>query len=487
MRSLFFIMLSLILVAGCVTDAGSKKEPNFNESSITPSQSNTTVPFLNNPNQTQTNLTNETPSTSPLNITTNGTSTIVVPPPNVTAPFPPADNVTNLTLTKHSTDKLSFWANGTQLRGANVYQRRVYVELDGTEFMGSGVIGPPLTQSDFDNLAKAGANLVVLSHPGIFDETPPYAFSKSVQDNLDKLIDMAEKADLFVVIAYRTGPGRSEFSILRDGAGVWFDESYLNDDIWKVNKAQDAYAAMWKSTAEHYRNRSVVIGYDLMVEPNSNAVLDIYDPTDFYPTYEDTTYDWNSLHPRITKAIRQTDNSTPILIGGLDYSSVSWLPYLKPNEDNRTVYTVHQYEPQDGYTHQNADELDNGYPGSFDISGDGTIEDFNKAWIDDFLGPVDTFKTRYGVPVAVTEYGVQRWEPGADLFIDDETTLFEKRGMNYVIWDWSTSYKPVTDSDNAFNFRFGSDPAQSKDTNSKLYDVIKKYWKKNTLRPSNSN
>lgn len=385
-------------------------------------------------------------------------------------------------------DKFLLWNNGTQLRGANIYQRRIYVELDGTEYMGRGPLGPPLTQADFDNLAKAGANLVVLSHSGLFDEKPPYSLNQSVQDNLDRLIDIAQKADLFVVIVARTGPGRSEFALLREDAGTWFDKSYINDEIWKDKAAQDAYVAMWRHTAERYRRNPVVIGFELMAEPNSEELLNIDSPGQFYPAYENSTYDWNVLSARISATIREVDKETPLLIGGLHYSGVRWQPYVKPTGDDRTVYTVHQYEPQDPYTHQKVNrkgELVNSYPGMFDTNEDGAIREFNKTWIDDLLGSIDSFRGKYQVPVAVTEYGVERWEPGGDRFLDDELDLFEKHGLGHAIWEWSTSYKPLTDDNNAFNYRFGPEPKTTEDTDSKLFNVIKKYWKKNTVRPSN--
>jgi len=75
-------------------------------------------------------------------------------------------------------DKWSLWTEGTQLRGANIWQRRVYPELDGTEFLGSGPVGPPYVQSDFDNLAALGANYVNISHPGLFTEDPPYVLDQ---------------------------------------------------------------------------------------------------------------------------------------------------------------------------------------------------------------------------------------------------------------------------------------------------------------------
>ena len=65
-------------------------------------------------------------------------------------------------------DKWSLWVNGPHLRGANIYQRRVYPNLDGPEFSGSGPLGPPHTPEDFDELAALGVNYVNISHVADF-------------------------------------------------------------------------------------------------------------------------------------------------------------------------------------------------------------------------------------------------------------------------------------------------------------------------------
>ncbi|RKY65174.1 MAG: hypothetical protein DRP99_00665 [Candidatus Latescibacterota bacterium] len=379
-------------------------------------------------------------------------------------------------------DKWTLWADGTRLRGANIYQRRVYPELDGPEFMGPGPVGPPYTQEDFYRLAALGANYVNISHPGLFTETPPYVPDLEVQEHLDSLLAMIAEADMFAVISFRTGPGRAEFSVCCLGDD-WFDESYLNDEVWKDSAAQDAWVDMWRYTAQRYRDNPIVVGYDLMVEPNSNEVwLDVWDPEEFYEKYGGTLYDWNQLYPRITAAIREVDPDTPILVGCMAYSAVEWLPYLKPTEDGRTVYVVHQYAPY-VYTHQEP-PLIRSYPGVFDTDWDGVDDRFDRAWLEDLLSTVDNFIATYGVPVAVNEFGVMRWEPGAAKFMDDQMDLFEQRGMNYALWVWAPSWKPMAEED-AFNFRHGPDPDCHTDVaTSELMDVILKYWKRNMVRPS---
>jgi len=417
-------------------------------------------------------------ATRPSTVTAAATSTPVPQPPT----------------TASGIDKWALWADGTQLRGANIYQRRVYPELDGPEFMGPGPIGPPYTQADFDRLAALGANYVNVSHPGLFSETAPYTLSQDIQNNLDNLLNMIAQADMFAVISFRTGPGRSEFTFLLEDVGDWFDESYLNDQVWKEQAAQDAWVDMWRYTAQRYRGNPIVVGYDLMVEPNSNEVgsdalndpLDVWGPEEFYAQYGGTLYDWNQLYPRITTAIREVDSDTPILIGGMGYSGVEWLPYLQPTGDSRTVYMVHQYAPHH-YTHQEPGflgRLEFTYPGVFDIDWDGEDDQFDRDWLDDLLSAVDDFAAEHGVPVAVNEFGVVRWVPGAAEFMDDQMDLFEQRGMNYALWMWETSWEPYAEEVDAFNFRHGPDPHTHTDVaGSDLMDVIVGYWGRNTMRP----
>lgn len=385
-------------------------------------------------------------------------------------------------------DKWALWTSGTQLRGANIYQRHVYPELDGTEFMGPGPIGPPYAQKDFDRLAALGANYVNISHPGLFTEKPPYTLDEDVQENLDRLLEMIARADMFAVISFRTGPGRAEFSVCcLEDAGDWYTEAYLNDTIWQDKSAQDAWAEMWRYTAQRYKDNPIVVGYDLMVEPNANEVwLDLWDPDEFRDEYNGTLYDWNQLYPRITTAIREVDRATPLLIGGMGYSGLEWLPILEPTGDPRTVYTVHQYAPH-VYTHQWWEDVAFEYPGTFDTDWDGEDDRFDQAWLEDLLSAADEFVATHGVPVAVNEFGVARWAPGAARFMDDQIGLFEQRGWNYALWAWEPEWEPWAEEVTSFNFRFGPDPNNHTEISNDLMDVIVMYWGHNTVRPSSLN
>lgn len=404
------------------------------------------------------------------------------PPTETPAPTEPPE----------SPDKMLLWdmETGPHLRGANIWQRRVYLELDGPTFMGQDYVGPPSTQEDFNRLAALGANYVNISHPGLFTETPPYVLDEGIQEHLDNLLDMIAKADMFAVISFRTGPGRSEFTFVSEDLGDWFDESYLNDTVWQDREAQDAWVAMWEYTAERYKNNPIVAGYDLMVEPNSNETgshylydyLDMWDPEEFYDEYGGTLYDWNQLYPKIITAIRKVDKETPILVGGNGYSGITWLPYLKMVSDKRVVYMFHQYAPSQ-YTYQFPSSVRCEYPGRCDVDWDGEKEQLDEGWLEDLLSAVDPFTSRYKVPVAVNEFGAVRWVPGAAEFMDDQMALFEEKGMNHALWEWQV-WEPFSEKVNAFNFLFGPDPDNIGEVDNDLLRVIKKYWAYNSVRPS---
>ncbi|GAB4503525.1 MAG: hypothetical protein Fur0043_05170 [Anaerolineales bacterium] len=414
-----------------------------------------------------------------------GASDSPLPAPVITAAVSP-EALSPPPLEPVEGDKWALWSNGTQLRGANIWQRIVIPDLDGPEFLGDGYIGPPYTQADFDELAAAGANYVNLSVPGLFTERLPYVLDEQTQANLDHLIDMAAQADLFVVITFRTGPGRSDFTFYRDGAGDWFDESLLIEWVWTDAEAQDAWAEMWRYTAERYRDNPVVVGYDLMCEPNSNDVaLEIWEPDDFYPKYAGSLYDWNQFYPRLVTAIRQVDEETPILVSGMGWGAVRWLPYLRVLEDPRIVYTAHQYEPQEQYTHQEPPPARNTYPGSFDLDWDGQPDAFDRAWLQGYLSTLSDFQREHGVPVAVNEFGVLRWVPGAADFMHDEMDIFETLGLNYAFWVWDPAWQPWASSVNGWNYRYGPDPANTSPVDNDLLAVIRDFWARNTARPSN--
>ncbi|HUT21220.1 MAG TPA: endo alpha-1,4 polygalactosaminidase, partial [Anaerolineae bacterium] len=152
------------------------------------------------------------------------------------------------------------------------------------------------------------------------------------------------------------------------------------------------------------------------------------------------------------------------------------------------MYVVHQYAPV-SFTHQEPGALGRlklSYPGTFDADWDGEDDTVNRAWLAELLSTVTDYASTHQVLVAVNEFGVMRWEPGAAQFMDDQMGLFEELGCNYALWAWDPSWSPWVEEANAFNTRCGPSPRGcDEDAPGELLEVIQRYWARNQVRPSN--
>lgn len=351
--------------------------------------------------------------------------------------------------------KIDLWTDGACLRGAGIYQRRVYPEIDG-DAMGPGPVGPPYAPEDFAALRALGANVVDVSHPGIFTEIAPFVLDDAVLGSLEETVDAAAAAGLFVVVSFRTGPGRNEFTFLDEEDPSWVGESLDDNSVWQSEAAQEAWAGMWRAAAGVFRDHRAVVAYDLMVEPNANDVVGAYEPDDFYPAFSGTSYDWNGLAARLVEAIRDEDAETPILLGALGWSDPAWLDRLAPVDDPRTVYAVHPYAPG-VYTSQ-APDAGLLYPGRFDADGDGVEEDVDLDWVLAALEPIEAYRLATGATVVANELGAVRWAPGAAAFVSDEIDALEQLGAGWALWMWYPSFAPW-DAHDDFSVENGPDPA----------------------------
>jgi len=330
--------------------------------------------------------------------------------------------------------KADLWDNrtGPHLRGAVIAQRRVLPAIDGTQFLGPGPVGAPVSDLALDRLAASGANLTILSHPGIFTETPPYRLDRDVLASLDDLVSRCEARGLFVVIGYRTGPGRSEFTFHRDSAGDWFPASLINETVWFDPVCHDGWLAMWRETARRFRARANVAGYLLMVEPNANQAGpqgEIWDADRLAAAVRQTSADWPWLAARLRQAIREVDQDTPLLVSPDGYASQAFEQSLNLPDDRRAVLCLHDYAPRE-YTHQSADS-----PVAY-TAGSGLI------------APPDYPRWMVG------ELGAVRFAPDLDRFLTERIGGLERAGAGWAWFRWDSGWRVYEDQENRFNLDY---------------------------------
>ncbi len=302
------------------------------------------------------------------------------------------------------TAKFDLWSGSTTLRGANmVYRERIPV-FDGgpgSEFV------PQYEAGILQALRAAGANVVVLSMPGPYGVEPPYGRATHPVRLLDELIDMAEDAGLFVVLSFRTAPGRNETDI-NDFLPVPVARSLYRPN----DAAQAAFVQMWQFVATRCVERPSVVGYDLLVEPHS--LTDGSEDEDLFRA------NWRQLCQQTIAAIRAVDEDTPILVEPASWASPAALAQWQMPNGSKLVASVHQYEPF-AYTQGQL--------------AAGAAFDF--ALTEQAYGQVDGFKLAFpGVPVAVTEFGVKHTAAQAADFLARQLDLIEARSCNHMIWAW---------------------------------------------------
>jgi len=323
------------------------------------------------------------------------------------------------------------------LRGANIWLKKIDKEWDGDAF-GKEVVGPPYTLENLKSLASLGANWVNVSGPGIFTETPPYQLDTAILDYWKNLLDRIQAAGLKAVVSFRTGPGRNEASFDAQ------EKKRSLSTIWNDEKAQDAWISMWKKAAEAFKNHPAVIGFELMVEPNGNAET------------------WNRLFPKLISTIREKDSMTPILVSPIDYANPESLEKLLEVPDKNIVYSIHSYTPYP-YTH---DEMKKAA--------------YNSQTIKDHLKIAKVVSDKRKIPVALTEYGVKRYQPGGSAYLKDMLTIAESFQWPHAVWLWESSHPGIQYDE--FNFRRGPEKKNKKDLlKNPLIQSLKKQWDKNKI------
>ena len=118
---------------------------------------------------------------------------------------------------------------------------------------------------------------------------------------------------------------------------------------------------------------------------------------------------WNTLAKRITTAIREVDQQTPIIVDSAGYGYPQRFADLEPTGDAWTVYAVHMYSPRH-FTHQKP-EAPVTYPGVVAKHVEPE-ENWDRKTIEKTLAPVREFERKYHVPIFAGEFGCSRWARG---------------------------------------------------------------------------
>ncbi|GGH11153.1 glycoside hydrolase family 5 protein [Mucilaginibacter phyllosphaerae] len=194
---------------------------------------------------------------------------------------------------------------------------------------------------------------------------------------LDRVIGWCKKANLYVILDMHCAPGGQTGDNIDDGSGYPF--------LFTSAASRKLTADIWRKIAAHYKNETIIMGYDLLNEPIAHYFkVDEINPH-LEPTYK-----------QITAAVRSVDKNHLVFIGGAQWDS-NFKVFGKPF-DSKSVYTFHKY-----------------------------WTDVKQDVIQEYLD----YRDKYNVPIYVGETGENE-----DAWVKDFRILCEKNRIGWHYWPY---------------------------------------------------
>lgn len=194
---------------------------------------------------------------------------------------------------------------------------------------------------------------------------------------MDRVIGWCKKEGIYVILDMHAAPGGQTGDNIDDGNGYPF--------LFKSEFSQTYCADVWRRIADHYKNETTVMGYDLLNEP----IATYFDANDLNPSLE-------PLYKFITSAIRTVDKNHIVILGGAQWDS-NFKPFGAPF-DSKLVYQFHKYWTPP-----------------------------TKAVIQDYLD----FRDKYNVPIYCGETGENR-----DGWVDTFKNVLEQNRIGWHFWPY---------------------------------------------------
>ncbi len=194
---------------------------------------------------------------------------------------------------------------------------------------------------------------------------------------LDRVIGWCKKEGIYVILDMHAAPAGQTGDNIDDGSGYPF--------LFKSETSQKLCADIWKRIADHYKNETIILGYDLLNEP----IATYFDANDLNPSLEPT-------YKLITAAIRTVDKNHIVILGGAQWDS-NFKPFGAPF-DSKLVYQFHKYWTPP-----------------------------TKAVIQDYLD----FRDKYNVPIYCGETGENR-----DGWVDTFKNVLEQNHVGWHFWPY---------------------------------------------------
>jgi endoglucanase len=284
------------------------------------------------------------------------------------------------------------------------------------------------TKQDLINIKSLGCDVIRLpiNLHSMTNGEPDYTIEPLFFYFLDQVIDWTEELELHLIL----------------------DNHSFDPAIDTEPNIVDILIPVWTQMAEHYKERSNLVYYEVLNEPHG-----ISDQI------------WNNIQQQVIEAIRQVDQKHIVVVGPASWNTYYNLNLMPEYEDDNLIYTFHFYDPF-LFTHQGATwtgpsmELVAGVPFPYDaermpdcpqqLEGSWIESNYvsyrnqgNVARVKYLINIAVDFQTTRDVPLFCGEFGVYR--PNSDnedrvYWYEVVRNYLEEKGIAWTIWDYQGGF-----------------------------------------------
>jgi aryl-phospho-beta-D-glucosidase BglC (GH1 family) len=253
------------------------------------------------------------------------------------------------------------------------------------------------TEDDFKNLQQMEANAVRFSlntYKDFENEASPFTYREQNFQKLDQAVSWAETYNIYLIISMRQSPGGHNSSPYSGNDGL--------NMLWHNQTYQQRLINLWEKIAVRYANKPIVIGYDLLNEPEA-------------PDKEIL----NKVYQDITSAIRKVDEKHIIFLEGNLWGI--YLDWIESPPDVNTAFSIHFY-----------------VPGSYAVEGNGTYPGFgyDKNVLRESLQQRIDYAQELNRPVFVGEFGAVSRASNYLTYDAEVIELLEEHNLGWNYWHY---------------------------------------------------
>ncbi len=250
--------------------------------------------------------------------------------------------------------------------------------------------------ADINNMCANTVRLSLITYRDFENDTLPFTYKENNFQQLDSVVQWAKNHDIYLIISMRQSPGGHNSSPHSGNEGL--------NELWNNINYQQRISALWRKIAERYANEPIIVGYDLLNEPEApdSTVL-------------------NTVYQSIIGSIRSVDTNHIIFLEGNLWGQ--YTDWIDPSLDTNLALSIHYY-----------------LPSSYAVDGIGTYPDegigFTKNVLSTTLQDRINHAQSLNLPCYVGEFGAMTNAGGYLVYDEDLINIMDSLSLSWNYYNY---------------------------------------------------